>query len=199
MGKIVWKSYDSLREHAENIIDFERKKILPLTKKELKSHGDAKEWYICGKRIQKISKSIKYRKIRDYCHYSGKYRGAAYSICNLKFKVPNKIPVVFHNVSNYDYNFIIKELANEFERQFECLEENKEKYKTFSVPVKREIEKIVKDGNESVETISYKIIIIDSMRFSATSLSKLVDNLTEGIHQIKCKIVNFFWTQKCWG
>ena len=105
MGKIVWKSYDSLREHAENIIDFERKKILPLTKKELKSHEDAKEWYICGKRIQKISKNIKYRKIRDYCHYSGKYRGAAYSICNLKFKVPNKIPVVFHNVSNYDYNY----------------------------------------------------------------------------------------------
>ena len=87
---------------------------------------------------------------------------------------------------------IIKELANEFERQFECLEENKEKYKTFSVPVKREIEKIDKDGNESVETISYEIIIIDSMRFNATSLSKLVDNLTEGIHQIKCKIVNFF-------
>ena len=106
--------------------------------------------------------------------------------------MPNKIPVVFHNVSNYDYNFIIKELANEFERQFECLEENKEKYKTFSVPVKREIEKIDKDGNESVETISYKIIIIDSMRFNATSLSKLVDNLTEGIHQIKCKIVIFF-------
>ena len=50
-------------------------------------------------------KFLKYRKIRDYCHYSGKYRGAAYSICNLKFKVPNKIPVVFHNVSNYDYNY----------------------------------------------------------------------------------------------
>ena len=174
------------------LIDFERKKMLPLTKKELKSHEDAKEWYICGKRIQKISKNIKYRKIRDYCHYSGKYRGAASSICNLKFKVPNEIPAVFHNMSNYDYNFIIKELANEFERQFECFEENKEKYKTFSVPVKREIEKIDKDGNESVETICYKIIIIDSMSFIATSLSKLVDNLTEGICQIKCKIVILF-------
>ena len=95
-------------------------------------------------------------------------------------------------MSNYDYNFIIKELANEFERQFECFEENKEKYKTFSVPVKREIEKIDKDGNESVETICYKIIIIDSMSFIATSLSKLVDNLTEGICQIKCKIVILF-------
>ena len=44
--------------------------------------------------------------------------GAANSICNLKFNVSNKIPVVFHNGSNYDYHFIIKELANEFERQF---------------------------------------------------------------------------------
>ena len=40
--------------------------------------------------------------------------------------MPNEIPVVFHNSSTYDYHFIIKELANEFEGQFECLGENKE-------------------------------------------------------------------------
>ena len=62
-----------------------------------------------------------YQKVRDDCHYAGKYRGAAHSICNLKFNMPNEIPVVFHNGPNYDYYFIIKELANEFEGQFECL------------------------------------------------------------------------------
>ena len=51
--------------------------------------------------------------------------------------MPNQISVVFHNSSNYDYHFIIKELANEFEGQFECLGENKEKYKKFSVPIKK--------------------------------------------------------------
>ena len=55
---------------------------------------------------------MNYQKVRDHCHYTGKYRGAAHSICNLKFNVPSEIPVVFHNGSNYNYNFIIKELAN---------------------------------------------------------------------------------------
>ena len=53
--------------------------------------------------------------------------------------MPNEIPVVFHNVSNYDYHLIIKELANKFERQFECLGESKEKYKNFFVPIKKKL------------------------------------------------------------
>ena len=54
-------------------------------------------------------------------------RHTAHSICNLKFNVPNEILVVFHNGSNYDYHFIIKELANQFEGQFGCLGKNKRK------------------------------------------------------------------------
>ena len=61
--------------------------------------------------------------------------------------MPNKVPVVFHRGSYYDYCFIIKELANEFEGQLECIGENKEKYKTFSVTIKDEIIKIDKDVN----------------------------------------------------
>ena len=110
--------------------------------------------------------------------------------CNLKFNVPNEISVVFHNGSNYSN---IKELANEFKQQFECLGENKEKHKIFSVPIKKKITKIDKDGNESVKAISYKIKFIDSMEFMTNSLSKLIDNLTERIHQIKCKDCNCFF------
>ena len=55
-----------------------------------------------------------------------KYRDAVHSICDLKFNVSNEIPVVFHNGSKYDYHFIIKELANEFEGQFECISKNNE-------------------------------------------------------------------------
>ena len=72
-------------------------------------------------------------------------------------------------------------------RQFEGLGQNTEKYKTFSVPIEKEVTKIDKDGNESVVTISYKIEIIDRARFLASSLSSLVDNLPEGIHKTKCK------------
>ena len=67
----------------------------------------------------------------------------------------------------------------EFEGNFECLGENAEKYTTFSVPIKKKIE------NKDLE-ITYKIKFIDSYRFMASSLSKLVDNLSEGIHNNKC-------------
>ena len=86
----------SLKEHAQNIIDFEKKSKLPLAKEELKLHQDAKVCYICGKRIlKKFAKDKNYRKVIDHCHFTGKYRGAAHSICNLKFNMPNEIPVVF--------------------------------------------------------------------------------------------------------
>ena len=106
----------------------------------------------------------------------GKYRGAAH---NIWYKVPKEIPIVFHNGSTYDYHFIIKELVKEFEGNFECLGENTEKYITFSVPIKKKIE------NEDLE-ITYRIKFIDSYRFMSSSLSKPVDNLSEGIHNNKC-------------
>ena len=70
--------------------------------------------------------------------------------------------------------------------------ENTEKYKPFAVPIEKQVAKIGKDGNESIVTLSYKIKFIDSERFMATSLSNLVDNLTEGVHKIRCKDCDYF-------
>ena len=89
---------------------------------------------------------------------------------------------MFHNGSTHDYHFIIKNLAEEFEGEFECLGENTEKYITFSVPIKKEITK-----KDKIVKISYKIKFIDSYRFMSTSLAKLIDNLSEGLHNDKCK------------
>ena len=72
----------------------------------------------------------------------------------------NEISVVFHNGSNYDYHFIIKEFANEFEGQFESIGKNTEKNKTFSVQTENEVTNIDKDGEQGVVTISYKIKVI---------------------------------------
>ena len=122
--------------------------MLPLTRKELKSFIDADVCYICGIRFLKnLSKNINHPKFRDHCHWTGKYSGEAHSICNLKFNVSNEILIVFHNGSNYDYHFITKELPNEFELQFKCIDK---------FPIKKEIIKIDIDGNKSVETITYK-------------------------------------------
>ena len=97
----------------------------------------------------------------------------------MRYKVPKEIPVVFHNGSTYDYHFIIKELVKEFKGSFECLGENTEKYITFSVPITKKIE------NKDLE-ITYKIKFIDSYRFMSSSLSKFVDDLSEGMHNNKC-------------
>ena len=163
-----------LREHATKIINQEKKKMIPLTIEEKIYHNEQEICYICKKEFDK-----KNYKVRDHCHYTGKYRGAAHNICNLRYKIPKEIPLVFHNGSTYDCNFIIKELVKEFDGNFECLGENTEKYITFSVPTKKKIE------NKDIE-ITYKIKFIDSYRFMSSSLSKLVDNLSEGIHNNKC-------------
>ena len=82
----------------------------------------------------------KHYKARDHYHFTGKHRGAAHNISNLRYKIQKDILLVFHNGSKYDYHFIIKELAKEFKGQFESLVEITEKYLTFSVPIKKELE-----------------------------------------------------------
>ena len=177
-GKDCMKKFSNdLREHASKIINYEKKKMILLTTEEKIYHNKQKISYICKKEFSNNEK--KNYKVRDHCHYTGKYRGAAHNICNLRYKVSKEIPIVFHNGSIYDYHVIIKELVKEFEGNFECLGENTEKYITFLVPLKKKIE------HKNLE-ITYKIKFIDSFRFMSSSLTKLVDNLSQGIHNNKC-------------
>ena len=169
-----------LREHATNIINYEEKKMIPLTKKEEKNHNKQKVCYIWKKEFNTDDSDKKHHKVKDHCHYTGKYRGAAHTIYNLRYRMPKEIPVVFHNGSTYDYHFIIKELVKEFDGNFECLGENTEKYIRFSVPLKKEIK-----NKKKIIEITYKIKFIDSIAMP-TSLSELVDNLSEGLHNNRC-------------
>ena len=90
-----------------------------LTKEQEESYEYAKICYICKE--NKYLKDKKYRKVRDHCHCTGEYSGAAHRIYTLKYGIPKKISKVFHNGSNYGYHFIIKELAEKFRKQFICL------------------------------------------------------------------------------
>ena len=113
------------------VINYEQKEMAPLTDNKNKYYEKQKEYYIrkkefCGDKNQKMKFKL-YKKVRDDCHYTGKFRGTAHSICNLNYKVPQEIPLKIHNGSKYDYHFIIKELAEEFKGEFESLEENTKK------------------------------------------------------------------------
>ena len=94
--------------------------------------------------------------------------------------------MVYHDGSRYDYHFIIKELSEEFEGQFECLGQNTEKYITFSVSIKKEL--------DNGKSITYKIKFIYSFRFISGSLSNLVDNLSEELIVINAQTANLVLT-----
>ena len=159
-----------------------KKEIVDFTSDDVFLYESQKECYICQKKFccnkNEKMKFILYKKVRDHCHYTGKFRGAAHSICNFRYKVPREIPVKIHNGSKYDFHFIIKELAEEFKGEFECFGENTEKYVSFSVPIKKE--------HDNDKTVTYKIKFVDTFRFMPSKLSGLVDNLSE-INDKVCK------------
>ena len=159
-----------LKEHVTRITSYEMKPIDPLTEDEKESYENQKLCHVCEKEFYTDNNNKEIRKVRDHCHYTGKYRGGAHSKCNLNYKVVKEIPVFFHNGSVYDYHFIIKYLTRKSEGNFKCLGENTKSYISFTVPFK----KVIND-----KEIKYRIRISDSCRFMQDSLTNLVDNLSE--------------------
>ena len=163
------------------IIYYEKKDIKPLTQEENNRYNEQEICYICEEKfcMDKDDKDqINRKKVKDHCHYTGDFRGAAHSICNLKYKVPKEIPVIIHNAT-YDTHFIINQLAIEFKGELNCIGDNMENYITFSVPIKKEL--------NNGKTVTYKLKFIDSFRFMQTSLSALVDNTSEIFKSEECK------------
>ena len=78
-----------------------------LTKEQLELYENAKICYICEEKFE--------NKVNNNCHYTWENRGAAHRICNLKYSTSRTITIAFHNGSNYDYHFIIKKFAEQFE------------------------------------------------------------------------------------
>ena len=155
--------------------------MILLTHEENKSYKEQEACHICEGKFctDKDDENYKNRKkVKDHCHYKGKFRGAAHRKCNLNHKVPKDIPIIIHNAS-YDTHFIINQLAEEFKGELNCLGENMEKYITFSAPIKKKC-----DGGK---TITYKLRLVGSFRFMGTSLSELADNITGNFNSIECK------------
>ena len=104
------------KESAMEIIDFEEKEIIPLTHEENNFYKEQEVCHIYKEKfcIDKDDKNfVNKRKVKDHCHYTGKFRGAAHNKCNLNYKVPKEIPLIIHNAT-YDTYFMINQLAIEF-------------------------------------------------------------------------------------
>ena len=113
-------------------------------------------------------------KVRDHCHFTGRYRGAAYNSCNLRYKKPNFTPVVFHNLSGYDSHLFIKNLGFTA-GNIDCIPNNEERYISFTKNI--EVGSYMKKGD--TKPIDHKIRFIDSFKFMNDKLVNLVKNLPE--------------------
>ena len=131
-----YRGADCVEKFCEEIISeakrlyssFPEVPMLPLTKSQTKKHNKATKCHICFKEFKDKGKD------RDHCHYTGEYRGAAHFGCNLRYKIPNYIPVVFHNLAGYDAHLFIRELAK-YTTDIGVIAKNAEDYISFSIKV----------------------------------------------------------------
>ena len=144
VGLCVSKFCDHIIAEARRLYNsFPEKPMEPLTKVQLKEYNCVSRCHICFGPFRTGN-----RKVRDNCHYSGIYRGATHSLCNLQYKIPTYIPVIFHNLTGYDTHMFIKELAK-YGSHMDVIAKNTEDYISFSVSV--EVGKYIdKNGEESL-------------------------------------------------
>ena len=155
-----------LEEDVKVIANIKPKKMV-FTEEDKKQFNKSKICWICDE-------PLKDDKVRDHCHYTGRYRGPAHNSCNLKYRKPKFIPVFFHNLSGYDSHLFIKKLGTPNENM-DCIPNNEEKYISFSKNIKVGEYKDKTTGE--VRDKTFKIRFLDSFKFLPISLGALVNNL----------------------
>ena len=98
-----------IEEWPTEIINHEKKEMISLTHEENNFYNKQEICYMCKEKfcMDKNDKNyINKRKVKDHCHYTGKFRGAAHSICNLNYNDQKEIPITIHNAT-YDTHFIL--------------------------------------------------------------------------------------------
>jgi protein-tyrosine-phosphatase len=142
----VLKESYRCRQLVDNIF----KKKMVITPEQEKEFQVVRDCSICGKELGED-------RVRDHDHVTGMYRGAAHNICNLKYRITWKVPVVFHNLRGYDSHLIMQEIGK-FKMEVNVIPNNMEKYISFS--------------------LGKNLVFIDSIQFMASSLEDLVSNLS---------------------
>ena len=141
---------------------------MEFTKEDEKRFNESKECWIC-------KEPFKDNKVRDHCHYTGRYRGPACNSCNLKYRKPDFIPVFFHNLSGYDSHLFIKNLSSHDKNEnIDCIPNNEEKYISFTKSIKGGQ---YTDKKGDIKNKFFRIRFLDSYKFMGSSLETLVNNL----------------------
>ena len=156
-----------LEDDVKYLANIKPKKMI-FTKEEEKQFDRASNCWICGEELGND-------RIRDHCHYTGRYRGAAHNSCNLNYSKPKGVPVFFHNLTGYDSHLFIKKLGSSNKKEtIECIPNNEEKYITFT---KNKIVGQYTNKKGEVKDKTFKIVFKDSLKFMRSSIEALVNNL----------------------
>lgn len=135
---------DELTDIAMNVFKFldDKKPMFDLTLKEQEeAFMDATVCHICKKPLEDEETGSRMR-VRDHCHITGCYRGAAHQSCNLNYQISRGIPVMMHNLSGYDSHLLIKKLVTreEIPGEITIIPCNSEKYISFIKKMSQAVE-----------------------------------------------------------
>ena len=156
-----------LEEDVKAIANIEEKEMI-FNEEDKKQFNKASDCWICGEYLGND-------RVRDHCHYTGRYRGPAHNSCNLKYRKPKSISVFFHNLSGYDSHLFIKKLGSPNKKEnIDCIPNNEEKYISFSKTI---VTRQYTNKKGEVKDKTFKIVFKDSLKFMSSSLGALVNNL----------------------
>ena len=156
-----------LEEDVKAIANIEEKEMI-FTEEDRKHFNKASDCWICGEELGND-------RVRDHCHFTGRYRGPAHNRCNLKYRNPKNISVFFHNLSGYDSHLFIKKLGSPDKKEnIDCIPNNEEKYISFSKTI---VTGQYTNKKGEVKDKTFKIVFKDSLKFMSSSLGVLVNNL----------------------
>lgn len=175
---IEWfiEQLEAISQSVANML-LKNERIKPLTNEELSELNNPHvKCSICKQPFEPNE-----MRVRDHCHFTGKYRGPAHNDCNLNYQESRVIPVIMHNLSGYDAHLFIKKLAKGLSGKLSIIPVNAEQYISFT----KEVDSSMRDYPESREKKAknnkkraymgnkIKLKFIDSCRFMAASLSHL--------------------------
>ena len=147
----IHEEKDRILKVIEDVVPME------LTPQEEREYRRATTCHICNDEFSEDH--VKGYKVRDHCHFTGEFRGAAHNICNLNLRTVKKIPVFFHNLGGYDSHIIFRNLNKKVDiKEPEVVAKTIEKFVSFSIG---------------------ELYFKDSMQFLGSSLDKLTKNLAD--------------------
>ena len=169
-----------LEEDVKDIANIEPKEMI-FTEEDIKHFNKASDCWICGEKLEND-------RVRDHCHFTGRYRGPAHNKCNLKYRKPKNISVFFHNLSGYDSHLFIKKIGCSINKNenIKCIATNEEKYISFTKTI---VTGQYTNKKGKVKDKTFDIVFKDSLKFMSSSLEALVNNLPKDVFK---NLLNYF-------